>query len=104
MKYIIVSENTTFSSMFEVLFNDICTKENGIFLHNYLTKEDTVRKFIFKILYSERINKYLRSNFEIFLKPNFDLIRAIKKENGQDTCVIFNNTSINKYYNTRGAS
>lgn len=55
---------------------------------------------MFKILYKKKINKFLKSNFEQFLKPRYSLVNALKKANGQPTCVIFNNASLlSKYYN-----
>lgn len=99
MKYIIVAENTIYSSMFKVLYNDVLKKRNAIFLSNYLDEKNEIRRLLFKALYKEKINRYLKNSFEFFLRPKFSLVEEISKLENQDICVIFNNASVNKYYN-----
>ncbi|MCH3997036.1 MAG: hypothetical protein LKE67_05615 [Lactobacillus amylovorus] len=99
MKYIIISEESSYSSMFKVLFNDLCMKKGNVFLDKYFYQKSGFYLFLMRVLYKKEINKYLKSKFEFILRPNFDLIHTINKYNGEQICVIFNNSSVNKYYN-----
>lgn len=99
MKYIIISEESNYSSMFKVLFNDLCIKKDNVFLDKYFYQRNKLYLFLMRALYKKEINKYLKSKFEFILRPDFSLIRAIKKYNRENICVIFNNSSVNKYYN-----
>lgn len=99
MKYVIISEESNYSSMFKVLFNDLRIKKNSVFLDKYFCQRSKLYIFLMRVLYKKEINKYLKSKFEFFLRPDFNLINTLNKYNKEKICVIFNNSSVNKYYN-----
>lgn len=99
MKYIIVSENSNFSSMFKIMFNDIVRQNKGVFISDPFDERNKFRRFLFKLLYKKEINKYLKSRFEFIFKPKFNLMNEIKKLSPEPITIVFNNSSINKYYN-----
>lgn len=99
MKYIIVSENSNFSSMFKIMFNDVFRQNKGVFISNTFDEHNKLKQILFKLLYKRKINKYLKSRFEILFKPKFNLINEIKKLSPEPITIIFNNSGIDKYYN-----
>lgn len=99
MKFIIVSEDTDYSPMFKVLFNDIFKYNKGIFISSPFNDKSKIKLFLFKVLYKKEINKYLNSKFEAIIRPKFKLLEEIENNKSKPTVVVFNNTSINKYYN-----
>ena len=102
MKYIVVCESGIYSSMFKVLFNDLLVEEENAFVDKHLDERNPVRRFIFKVLYKHKVNKYLKNCFEPILKPKSSVIVALRKLKEQPTCVIFNNACFYKdkeYYN-----
>lgn len=100
MRYIVVSETGIYSHMFKDLFNDLISQEGNYFVNSYLDESNTLRKFLFKILYDRRVNRLFKSNFEPLLKPKYSLVSVMNECNGQPKCVIFTNASLlKKYYN-----
>ena len=67
MKYIIISEESNYSSMFKVLFNDLCIKKDNVFLDKYFYQRNKLYLFFMRALYKKEINKYLKSKFEFIL-------------------------------------
>lgn len=66
MKYVIISEESNYSSMFKVLFNDLRIKKNSVFLDKYFYQRSKLYIFLMRVLYKKEINKYLKSKFEFF--------------------------------------
>lgn len=102
MRYIVVCEDGIYSSMFKVLFKDLLVEENNTFVDKHLDERNPVRRFLFKVLYKHKVNKYLKNCFEPVLRPKFSVIAALRKLKGQPTCVIFNNAYFyidKEYYN-----
>ena len=64
MKYIIISEESNYSSMFKVLFNDLCIKKDNVFLDKYFYQRNKLYLFFMRALYKKEINKYLKNKFK----------------------------------------
>ena len=91
MKFIIVSEDTDYSPMFKVLFNDIFKYNKGIFISSPFNDKSKIKLFLFKVLYKKEINKYLNSKFEAIIRPKFKLLEEIENNKSKPTVVVFNN-------------
>lgn len=54
MKYVIISEESNFSSMFKVLFNDLLIKKNSVFLDKYFCRRSKLYIFLMRVLYKKK--------------------------------------------------
>lgn len=98
MKYIIITEESLYSGIFEVMFNDIIKNENTEIISQYLYEESELRKDIFKFLYKNKVNGILRGAFEPILKPRYSLEKVLEENKNEECIVIFMNSSLQKFY------
>ena len=98
MKYIIITEESLYSGIFEVMFNDIIKNDNTEIISKYLYEESKFRKYLFKFLYKNKVNKILKGAFEPILKPRYSLEKVLKENENEECVVIFMNSSLQKFY------
>lgn len=98
MKYAIVTEESLYSEIFEVMFSDVLADGKSEIISQYLIENNEIRKKIFNILYKNKVNNILNGYFEPILKPKYSLEEFLKKNNNEECTVIFMNSSLQKFY------
>lgn len=98
MKLVVVTEETIYSGIFEVIFSDLLDN-GGKILTRYLNEGNIIRKGLFHLLYKNKVNDHLKGRFEKILKPRYSLIETLDSFEGESTIVLFVNASLQKFYN-----
>lgn len=101
MKYIIITEESLYSGIFEVMFNDIIEDENIEIISKYLDEKNKFRNSLFKFLYRNKVNQILKGRFEAILRPKYSLEKFLKENKNQECTVIFMNSSLQKFYTVK---
>lgn len=97
MEYIIVTDESIYGNMYEVMFNDIHSVRKCYFVNKYIEENNYFKYYILKNLYRNKINKYLKGKFERVLHPNYMLKKVVDRCH-EKVCVIFVNASLQKVY------
>ena len=98
MKYAIITEESLYSGIFEIMFRDLVISEKAEVISEYLHENSNIRKNLFKILYKNKVNKILKGCFEPILHPKYSLEEFLRKNNNEECTVIFMNSSLQKFY------
>ena len=98
MKTIIVTEETIYSGIFSVMFEDIVLNYDAKIINTYLSEKSGIKKIILNVLYKNKINRFLKGSFEKILKPKFSLVNILDKYKNENILVIFTNASLQKVY------
>ncbi len=98
MKYAIITEESLYSGIFQVIFSDIVINEKSEIISEYLSENNKLRKKLFNILYKNKVNNILNGCFEPILNPKYSLEEFLKKNNDEECIVIFMNSSLQKFY------
>lgn len=98
MKYAIITEETLYSGIFQIMFDELISCDDSVVISQYLSEKRKIRKNIFNILYKNKVNGILNGCFEPILKPKYTLEEFLKKNNNEDCVVIFMNGSLQKFY------
>lgn len=98
MKYVIITEESLYSGIFEVMFSEVIEEKDIEIINHYLSEKNKFRKKIFKLLYKNKINKVLKSKFEPILKPKYSLEQFLEKNKNKECVIIFMNSSLQKFY------
>lgn len=98
MKTIIVTEETIYSGIFSVMFEDIVLNYDAKIINTYLSEKSRIKKIILNVLYKNKINRFLKGSFEKILKPKFSLVNILDKYKNENILVIFTNASLQKVY------
>lgn len=101
MKTLIVTEETIYSGIFFSMFKDLIDSGETSIVNKYINEKNPIRNILLKILYKDKINKYLKGCFESILNPEFCISQQLDTLSEEDVVVIFTNASLQKVYSEK---
>jgi hypothetical protein len=96
-KFIIVTEESVYSNMYKVMFNDVINDTNVTFVNKYFIYRNKLCLKGLSLLFSNKLNKILKYNFENIVSFKY-YVDSVLCNSSEETYVIFTNASLQKYY------
>lgn len=98
MKTLIVTEDTAYSGIFSVLFNDVIVSGDAMLQSAYFCEKNKLKRALVGLLYKNSVNKFLKNKLDCLVRPSYCLENWLLENKGEHCVIIFTNASLQKVY------